>query len=64
MPRLQVGTESNRPSNCVTDYGTGKPVVLIHGWPLSGRSWENHVPALPDTYNRPDSSPPTSSPGW
>jgi len=21
-------------------------VVLIHGWPLSGRSWENQVPAL------------------
>lgn len=22
------------------DHGTGKPVVLIHGWPLSGDSWE------------------------
>ncbi|WP_426445314.1 alpha/beta fold hydrolase [Paenibacillus sp. S-38] len=28
------------------DQGTGKPVVLIHGWPLSGRSWEAQVPAL------------------
>jgi len=28
------------------DHGTGKPVVLIHGWPLSGRSWEKQVPAL------------------
>ncbi|WP_067499869.1 alpha/beta fold hydrolase [Actinoplanes sp. TFC3] len=28
------------------DFGTGDPVVLIHGWPLSGRSWENQVPAL------------------
>ncbi|AFC30695.1 Putative non-heme chloroperoxidase [Paenibacillus mucilaginosus 3016] len=28
------------------DHGTGKPVVLIHGWPLSGRSWEAQVPAL------------------
>jgi pimeloyl-ACP methyl ester carboxylesterase len=28
------------------DHGSGKPVVLIHGWPLSGRSWENQVPAL------------------
>jgi non-heme chloroperoxidase len=28
------------------DQGTGSPVVLIHGWPLSGRSWENQVPAL------------------
>jgi non-heme chloroperoxidase len=29
-----------------TDQGTGRPVVLIHGWPLSGRSWESQVPAL------------------
>lgn len=28
------------------DVGVGKPVVLIHGWPLSGRSWEGQVPAL------------------
>lgn len=28
------------------DHGTGSPVVLIHGWPLSGRSWEKQVPAL------------------
>jgi non-heme chloroperoxidase len=28
------------------DFGTGTPVVLIHGWPLSSRSWEAQVPAL------------------
>ena len=28
------------------DHGSGKPVVLIHGWPLSSRSWEPQVPAL------------------
>lgn len=28
------------------DFGAGKPVVLIHGWPLSARSWEGQVPAL------------------
>ena len=28
------------------DHGAGDPVVLIHGWPLSGRSWEKQVPAL------------------
>jgi len=28
------------------DYGAGKPVVLIHGWPLSLRSWEKQIPAL------------------
>jgi pimeloyl-ACP methyl ester carboxylesterase len=26
--------------------GAGRPVVLIHGWPLSGGSWKNQVPAL------------------
>ena len=26
--------------------GAGNPVVLIHGWPLSGRSWEPQIPAL------------------
>ncbi|MEP6846168.1 MAG: alpha/beta hydrolase, partial [Panacibacter sp.] len=25
------------------DYGTGKPVILIHGWPLSGDMWEYQV---------------------
>lgn len=59
MTRLQVGTENNAPIELhYEDYGTGKPVVLIHGWPLSGRSWENQIPALFDagyrviTYDR------------
>lgn len=26
--------------------GSGRPVVLIHGWPLSGESWSAQVPAL------------------
>lgn len=26
--------------------GTGRPVVLIHGWPLSGAAWSKQVPAL------------------
>ncbi len=26
--------------------GSGRPVVLIHGWPLSAASWESQVPAL------------------
>ncbi len=28
------------------DFGQGQPVILIHGWPLSGKSWELQVPAL------------------
>ena len=47
MPLLPVGTDNNTPVELhYEDYGTGRPVVLIHGWPLSGRSWENQVPAL------------------
>lgn len=40
------------------DVGAGQPVVLIHGWPLSGRMWEGQVSALVDagyraiTYDR------------
>jgi non-heme chloroperoxidase len=30
------------------DQGTGPPVVLIHGWPLSHRMWESQVTALTD----------------
>lgn len=38
--------------------GTGRPVILIHGWPLSAQAWEHQVPALKDagyrviTYDR------------
>ena len=47
MPMLKVGTEGHHPVEIhYQDYGTGKPIVLIHGWPLSGRSWEAQVPAL------------------
>ena len=28
------------------DHGAGKPVVLIHGYPLSGSSWENVTSGL------------------
>jgi len=29
------------------EYGTGKSVVFIHGWPLSGAMWEYQVTQLP-----------------
>ncbi len=28
------------------DLGQGQPVVLIHGWPLSHRMWEQQITAL------------------
>ena len=47
MSRLTVGTDNGTPVELhYEDHGAGKPVVLIHGWPLSGRTWENQVPAL------------------
>ncbi|WP_411285902.1 alpha/beta fold hydrolase [Lapillicoccus sp.] len=53
MSTLQVGTENNAPIEIhYEDYGTGKPVVLIHGWPLSGRSWEAQIPALVEAGHR------------
>jgi non-heme chloroperoxidase len=69
MPRITVGQENSGSIELYyEDHGTGKPVVLIHGWPLSGRSWEKQVPVLLDagyrviTYDRRgfgDSSRPT-----
>ena len=47
MPKLIVATENQTPVELYyEDHGAGKPVVLVHGWPLSGRSWEAQVPAL------------------
>jgi non-heme chloroperoxidase len=53
MGSLNVGTENSTPINLYyEDHGAGRPVVLIHGWPLSGRSWESQVPALVDAGHR------------
>ncbi len=47
MSYLTVGKENSGNIDLYyEDHGTGKPVVLIHGWPLSGRSWEKQTAAL------------------
>ncbi|WP_405155054.1 alpha/beta fold hydrolase [Paenibacillus sp. FSL K6-0108] len=47
MAKLNVGEENAQPIELYyEDHGAGKPIILIHGWPLSGRSWEMQVPAL------------------
>ena len=47
MPKVKVGIEKSTPVELYyEDHGTGTPVVLIHGWPLSGRSLEPQIPAL------------------
>lgn len=53
MPFLNAGTEQGTPVEIYYEvHGAGKSVVLIHGWPLSGRSWEKQVPALVDVATR------------
>jgi non-heme chloroperoxidase len=53
MPYLTVGTENSGNIDLYyEDHGSGKPVVLIHGWPLSGASWEKQVPALLEAGHR------------
>ena len=47
MPYLTVGKEnSGNIELYYEDHGSGQPVVLIHGYPLSGASWEKQLPVL------------------
>jgi non-heme chloroperoxidase len=59
MATIAVGKEnSTEISIHYEDVGSGQPIVLIHGFPLSGRSWEKQTAALLDagyrviTYDR------------
>jgi len=45
--RIRVGKENSTNIELYyEDHGSGSPVVLIHGWPLSGASWEKQTAAL------------------
>ncbi len=47
MPYVTVGKENSSDIELYyEDHGSGTPVVLIHGYPLNGASWEKQVPAL------------------
>ncbi|MFB4264624.1 alpha/beta fold hydrolase [Nonomuraea sp. GTA35] len=47
MAYITVGTENTTPIELYyEDHGSGRPVVLIHGYPLSGHSWEKQTAAL------------------
>ena len=59
MPYIAVGQENSGPIELYyEDHGSGRPVVLMHGYPLSGRAWDKQVPVLLDagyrviTYDR------------
>jgi non-heme chloroperoxidase len=47
MSHVTVGKENSTDINLYyEDHGSGAPIVLIHGYPLSGASWEKQVPVL------------------
>jgi non-heme chloroperoxidase len=49
MPSVTIGTENSSDINLYyEDHGSGDPVVLIHGYPLDGHSWERQERALLD----------------
>ena len=59
MPHLKVDSENNTDVRIwYEDHGTGRPVLLIHGYPLNGDSWERQTTVLLDagyrviTYDR------------
>ena len=53
MPHLTVGHENSGNIDLYyEDHGSGKTVVLIHGWPLSGASWEKQIAALLEAGHR------------
>ena len=47
MPEIRVGQENTAPIALhYEDHGTGRPVVLIHGYPVNGNSWEKQERVL------------------
>jgi pimeloyl-ACP methyl ester carboxylesterase len=53
MPFITVGQENSTTIDLYyEDHGTGQPVVLIHGYPLDGQSWEKQAAALLEAGHR------------
>ncbi|MFC1436724.1 alpha/beta hydrolase [Streptacidiphilus sp. N1-10] len=53
MPYITVARENTTDVDLYyEDHGQGSPVVLIHGYPLDGRSWELQIPALLEAGHR------------
>jgi non-heme chloroperoxidase len=53
MPYVHVGDENSGSIGLYyEDHGSGPPVVLIHGYPLSGRAWDKQVPVLLEAGHR------------
>ncbi len=53
MPYVTVSKENSGSIDIYyEDHGSGQPVVLIHGYPLDGHSWEKQLPVLLDAGKR------------
>jgi non-heme chloroperoxidase len=53
MATVTVGQENSTDIEIYyEDHGAGQPVVLIHGYPLSGRAWDKQLPVLLDAGHR------------
>jgi len=52
MPYVTVGRDAGDINIYFEDHGVGRAVVLIHGFPLSGRSWEKQIPPLLESGHR------------
>ncbi|HEX3492968.1 MAG TPA: alpha/beta hydrolase [Streptosporangiaceae bacterium] len=53
MPYFKVGQENSGSIDLYyEDHGSWRPVVLIHGYPLSGRAWDKQLPVLMDDGHR------------
>jgi non-heme chloroperoxidase len=53
MAYITVAEENSNPIELYyEDHGSGQPVVLIHGYPLDGHSWEKQIPMLLERGNR------------
>jgi len=71
---VKVGQENSGPIELYyEDHGSGRPVVMIHGYPLSSRAWDKQIPVMLDdgrrviTYDRRGfgkSSQPTTGYDW
>jgi hypothetical protein len=52
MPGITVGTGNDAPIEIhYEDHGSGRPGVLIHGYPLDGSSCERQERELPEEVN-------------
>jgi len=49
---MEYVTTADSTRLCFKDGGTGSPVILIHGWPLSADSWDDQAMALAEAGHR------------